>query len=118
MSPSAPARDRALQDPHARSQPRLNPAKLLSRKARAVLRLAQVIAGAAIALLVAHTAFGLGEPELNAFFDNWLYNGLVVGAALFCLARAALVQFERWAWLGLGIALALWSGGEIYYSAV
>ncbi len=77
-----------------------------------------MVALAGIALLVAHTAFGLGEPALNGFFDNWLYNGLVVGAALFCLARAATIEFERWAWLALAVALALWSGGEIYYSAV
>jgi two-component system, cell cycle response regulator len=118
MSPSAAAHKHAPADSQSHSHARVSPARQLSRKARAGLRLAQVLALAGIALQVAHTAFGLGEPELNGFFANWVYNGLVVGAALFCLARAATIEFERWAWLGLGVALAMWSGGEIYYSAV
>jgi diguanylate cyclase (GGDEF)-like protein len=78
----------------------------------------QLLALAGIGLELAHTAFGLGEPGLNAFFDNWVYNGIIVVASLFCLTRAALIGPERWAWFGLGVGLALWSGGEIYYSAV
>jgi two-component system, cell cycle response regulator len=82
------------------------------------LRAAQALALAGIAALVGHTAFGLGDPGLNAFFDTWVYDGLAVVAALFCLTRAATIRFERAAWLGLGVALVLWSGGDIYYSAV
>ncbi len=72
----------------------------------------------ALAAEIAHTVFNVGEPRLNGFFDNYVYNGVIVGAALLCFARAACVQPERGAWLGLGVALSLWSGGEIYYSAV
>src|SRR5689334_15318167 len=115
MSPT-PARDHALQDKQAGM--RLNPAQMLSRRARMVLRAAQALAIAAIALEIAHTAFDVGAPELNAFFDNWVYNGIIVLAAVFCLARGAAIKHERAAWLGLGVALALWSAGEIYYSAV
>jgi diguanylate cyclase (GGDEF)-like protein len=116
MSPTTPARDRAPKDP--RSPSRLNPARTLSRRARILLRATQLLALAGIGLELAHTAFGLGEPGLNAFFDNWVYNGIIVVASLFCLTRAALIGHERWAWFGLGVGLALWSGGEIYYSAV
>jgi two-component system, cell cycle response regulator len=112
MSPTTPARDRAP------SEPRLVPAKLLSRRGCLLLRVGQGLALLGIVAEVAHTAFNVGDPSLNGFFDNWVYNGLIVAAALFCLARAALVPFERGAWLGLGIALSMWSAGEIYYSVV
>jgi diguanylate cyclase (GGDEF)-like protein len=91
---------------------------MLSRRARIVLRCAQLLALAAIALEIAHTAFDVGAPELNAFFDNWVYNGIIVLAGVFCLVRGAAIKHERAAWLGLGVGLALWSAGEIYYSAV
>jgi two-component system, cell cycle response regulator len=94
------------------------PSRYLSGRGRALLLVAQVIALVAIVAEIAHTAFNLGDPGLDGFFDNYVYNGLIVGSALFCLARAALVRPERGAWFGLGVALALWSGGEIYYSAV
>jgi two-component system, cell cycle response regulator len=116
MSPNAAARNHALpSEPHA---PRLVPARILRGWGRTVLRTAQALALAAIVAEVAHTGFGLGKPALNGFFDNWVYNGLIVAAALFCLTRAVLIKQERGAWLGIGFALALWSGGEIYYSAV
>jgi two-component system, cell cycle response regulator len=116
MSPTDAARESAPKD--LQSASRLMPAKRLSRRARILLRAAQMLAFAGIGLELAHTAFGLGKPGLDAFFDNWVYNGLIVIAAVFCLTRAAVVRSERGAWLGLGVALALWSGGEIYYSAV
>jgi two-component system cell cycle response regulator len=115
MSPSPPPRDAAHSEPQA---PRLIPSRFLSNRGRAVLRTAQALALLALAAEIAHTVFNLGEPRLNGFFDDYVYNGIIVGAALFCFARAACVQPERGAWLGLGVALSLWSGGEIYYSAV
>src|SRR5690349_4819371 len=116
MSPTSAARDHALKG--QQSSTRLNPAQMLSRRARLVLRAAQALALVAIGLEIAHTAFNLGVPELNGFFDNWVYNGIIVLAAVFCLTRGAAIRHERAAWLGLGVALALWSAGEIYYSAV
>jgi len=115
MSPTPAPRDHAPQD---QQSARLNPARMLSRRLRLVLRAAQLLALAAIGLEIAHTAFDLGVPQLNGFFDNWVYNGIIVLSAFFCLARGAAIRHERAAWLGLGVGLALWSGGEIYYSAV
>ena len=47
-----------------------------------------------------------------------LYDGLVVGAAVLCVARAALRRDERLAWALMGVALALWAAGDIYWTAV
>jgi two-component system cell cycle response regulator len=49
---------------------------------------------------------------------DWLYDGLILGAAAACLLRAWKIRDERLGWTLLGIALACWSAGEIYYGAV
>ena len=52
---------------------------------------------------------------VDAFLDSWVYNGLLLGASLACLARGFAVKAERLPWLLLGIALALWTTGDLYY---
>ena len=52
---------------------------------------------------------------VDVFFDSWVYNGLLVTASLACLARGLAVRAERLPWLLLGIALALWTTGDLYY---
>jgi two-component system, cell cycle response regulator len=63
-----------------------------------------------------HAATGFGGATAEDLFGIWLYNGLMLGAAASCLARAALVKSERLAWGLLGLALAIWTAGEIYYA--
>ena len=70
----------------------------------------------AIAFHVAHGQLGLGGHALDKFTYDWLYDAVVMGAAVSCLARAFLIRDERLAWLVLGIGLALNATGEIYYS--
>jgi two-component system cell cycle response regulator len=113
--PRSPTRSQPREDAQGA---RLAPADSLAPRGRILLRAAQVAALCLLLAHIAHTAFDVGDPSLSSFFDNWVYNGLIVGAALFCLGRAVLVQPERRAWLSLGIALSLWAAGEIYYSAV
>jgi diguanylate cyclase (GGDEF)-like protein len=70
-----------------------------------------------IALTAAYgveSLLGIHGP-VDAFFDSWVYNGLLVAAALACLARGVTVRAERLPWLLLGIALALWTLGDLYY---
>ncbi len=57
---------------------------------------------------------GLHGP-VDAFFDSWVYNGLLITASLACLARGFAVRAERLPWLLLGAALALWTAGDLYY---
>ena len=73
------------------------------------------------AILIAITALYAVETlsgrtgSIDFFFDNWVYNGLLLGSAAMCLARAFLVRGERVPWLLLGCALALWTTGDLYY---
>jgi diguanylate cyclase (GGDEF)-like protein len=89
-------------------------AEPVARRVAAVT--AWALAGLALAALVVHAAGGLGGHASDSFFDKWVYDGIIVGSAVACLARAALVRVERVAWLALGLAVAAWAGGEIYYS--
>jgi two-component system cell cycle response regulator len=66
--------------------------------------------------LRAATGFGGGTAE--SIFENWVYDALLLGAAGGCLLRAALFRRERLAWALLGLALAVWTAGEIYYEVV
>jgi diguanylate cyclase (GGDEF)-like protein len=84
-------------------------------------RLLVCAGGGALALafcaFALHAALGFGGESAETFFGVWDYDGLMLGAAASCLARALLVKRERLAWTLLGVALACWTGGEIYYSA-
>jgi hypothetical protein len=64
-----------------------------------------------------HAATGLGGAGMDRVFNVWVYDALMLGAAGSCLLRAAMVERERLAWGLLGVGLAAWTGGEIYYSA-
>src|SRR5258706_10795032 len=77
---------------------------------------------AAGALALGYLAFALhaglqpGESSQSDFFNNWLYEGLLLGAAALCFARAKLVRRERAAWILIGLGLSVWTAGEIYYA--
>jgi len=62
----------------------------------------------------AETLLAVHGP-VDAFFDSWVYNGLLVAASLACLGRGLAVKAERLPWLLLGLALALWTAGDLYY---
>ncbi len=68
-----------------------------------------------MAVYAAHTAFHFGSGWV---FEGLIYSGLIGCAAAACIARAVLVERERTAWAVMGLALAAWMGGEIYWSVV
>ena len=77
----------------------------------------RILCAALLALVAVYgieSASGIGG-RVDAFFDSWVYNGLLIAAAAACLARGLLVQAERRAWLLLGAALSLWTLGDLYY---
>ncbi len=80
---------------------------------RAALRASGALTGLALLAYVAHTAFGLGAPELDGFFRDGVYCGLVIAAGAACVLRAAMVQEERAAWLVMGLGLLAWAAGGI-----
>ena len=89
------------------------------------LRVSQKAAVGALAVLssllllyAAVTIWTLGSASLQDAVGRWVYDAVVLGAALVVLARAALVEAERKAWLALGIGLLLWALGQTYYSTV
>lgn len=81
-----------------------------------VLKAAWILGAVAVFAHVAHGELGLGHPALDAVFDDWLYDAVMVGAAASCAARALLIRSERPAWLLLSAGLAFNAAGEIYYS--
>jgi diguanylate cyclase (GGDEF)-like protein len=71
-----------------------------------------------LALYALVTLWALGGDSLQDAVGRWVYDAVVLGAALIVLWRAAQVEAERGAWLALGIGLLLWGLGQTYYSAV
>jgi diguanylate cyclase (GGDEF)-like protein len=55
------------------------------------------------------------QGAIDLFFDQWVYNGLLVASSAACLARGIFVRAERAPWLLLGIGLSLWVIGDLYY---
>jgi two-component system, cell cycle response regulator len=90
----------------------------VSPKFKAGLRALTALTGLALLAYLAHTAVGLGSPELDDLFQDWVYCGLIVGAAAMCLLRAVAVQEERAAWLVMGLGLMAWAAGEVAWTLV
>jgi len=84
-------------------------------------KLAFASLGLLAGLLIAYAAitwWALGSASLQDAVGRWVYDAVVLGAALIVLARAAAVEAERKAWLALAIGMLLWAAGQTYYSAV
>ena len=77
---------------------------------------------AGLAGLLAVSIFGALTDQsfgpLEDFISKWSYNVVLLGGSLACLARGLLVSEGRKAWTLLGLGMALWSIGNIYYSVV
>jgi diguanylate cyclase (GGDEF)-like protein len=71
-----------------------------------------------LAVYAAVTLGALGSASLQDAVGRWVYDAVVLGAALIVLARAVVVPAERKAWLALGIGLLFWALGQTYYSTV
>ncbi len=89
------------------------------------LELPRKIAFGGVGLLVGLLAFyaaviwwTLGSEPLQDAVGRWVYDAVVIGAALVVLWRAVAVEAERGVWLALGIGMLLWGLGQTYYSAV
>jgi len=77
----------------------------------------RVLALVGLAAYAAHSMFGFGGSGAKGFFENWLYNGLLLVAALQCLVRARMVSDEAVAWGVLGAGLLSWSLGVVLTTA-
>ena len=74
-------------------------------------------AAAGLATVAAVTLFAPQDGDLSAFFNTWVYDGLMVLACRHHgLARATWSPRERAAWTVITFALACWTFGEIWYA--
>ena len=96
----------------------------MDRRARSRLPHAPLAWGLLTALAALLAAYSvvilgpLGGEAVQDAFGRWAYDAIVLGAATAVLIRAAQVETERMAWLGLGIGMLLWALGQTYYSVV
>jgi diguanylate cyclase (GGDEF)-like protein len=74
------------------------------------------ILSALLAAYAAVTLDSLGSQAVQDDFGRWVYDAIVLGAALAVLARSLSAASEQRAWLALGVGLLLWSLGQTYYS--
>jgi two-component system cell cycle response regulator len=85
-------------------------------KPRRFLRATQVVSVLALAAYALHVGVGLGGKRLESFFNDYLYNALVLVAASSCILRAIRVRRQRAPWALLGAGLLAWAAAEIYNS--
>ena len=75
--------------------------------------------GAALAVLLgvyaAMTSLGLTQSGLGRTLDIPIYYTLLVAGSLYCLARPMFRRRDRAAWLAVGLGLACWTAGDLYY---
>ena len=57
-----------------------------------LVRTAAYALAAGLVLHILHGASGVSLGLPTAVFSEWIYNGVLVGAALICAARAVLVR--------------------------
>jgi diguanylate cyclase (GGDEF)-like protein len=88
----------------------------VSQSLKGGLRAFAALTGLALLAYAAHAAFGLGSPELDGFFHDWVYCGLVTAAGAACVMRAVVVREERAAWVVMGLGLLAWAAGEVTWT--
>src|ERR1700691_4172313 len=88
--------------------------RAIPRLHHSTLVLASLIGGLGVYAL--HTTVGFGGPGGEGLFQDWIYNVLMLGAAVVVLWRGVRVREDRAAWLTMGVGLLSWSLGELYYS--
>ncbi len=88
----------------------------VSPRLRVGLHAFGALTGLALLAYVVHTAFGVGSPELDGLFQDWVYCGLTFAAGAICITRAVAFEEERAAWLVMGAGLVAWGTGEVVWT--
>jgi two-component system, cell cycle response regulator len=73
-------------------------------------------AAASFAVFAAVTVLAPVGSAVEAFFNTWVYDGLMVFACVIVGSHAYLLKRERKAWTVVTVALASWTLGEIWAS--
>jgi len=72
-----------------------------------------VVGGAAWLAFTVHAV--VARQWAFTFFNDWLYDGLLLFAFALCLLRAVRVRHERVAWAAMAAGVGSWAAGDIYY---
>jgi two-component system, cell cycle response regulator len=89
----------------------------LSRTGRTVLRLCWSACAVLMALFTLQLGTGLLGDSVTAFFQDYLYNALLLAGTGFCLWRAVALREERVAWLIMVAGLLSWNAADILWTA-
>ena len=84
---------------------------------RVLLRVCWYGAAVLMAAFLLQAATGLGGEAAARVFQDYVYNGLLLAGAGFCLWRAAAFREERLAWLVMGAGIVAWTGADVLWSA-
>jgi diguanylate cyclase (GGDEF)-like protein len=72
-----------------------------------------------LALYTTHLALRAAtHGAASRIIDDWLYNLAIVAIGVICAARVRHRDGERWGWLLIGSAIAVWALGNTYWSFV
>jgi two-component system cell cycle response regulator len=92
------------------------PGRLVSKPQELTARVLRAVTVIGLCAYAVHSLTGLGGRGLDGFFENWVFNGLLLASSALCLLRAAWSRLERGAWGALGVGLGCWGLGEILYT--
>jgi len=81
-----------------------------------LLAVAFVAMGLAIAFHAAHAVFGFGNHWLDGFTNDGVYTAIECVAVGVCFTRALRRRGDRAAWLLIGVALLMWTGGDLVWT--
>ena len=99
-----------------RSSRPARPALPAGEHRRLAVRILRAVAVFGLCAYAAHSLAGVGGHGLDGFFENWVFNGLLLAGAALCLLRAAFSTLERGAWAALGVGLGCWGLGEVLFT--
>jgi diguanylate cyclase (GGDEF)-like protein len=75
------------------------------------------VGAALVAATWAHALLGFGGTTADDLFARWIYDGVILSAAVTLLWRAFARPAGRLPWLALGIGVLLHLAGDVLYSA-
>jgi two-component system, cell cycle response regulator len=83
-----------------------------------LLRVCWYGAAVLLAAFVLQAATGVAGDGATDFFQDYVYNALLLAGAGFCLWRGAAFREERVAWLLMGAGIVTWTGADVLWTAV
>jgi two-component system cell cycle response regulator len=89
----------------------------VSKAQPTALRICWATAVVLMAVYTLQVGTGLAGEAVTTVFQDYLYNGLLLAGAAFCLWRAASTREDRAAWLVIGLGVVAWTGADVVWTA-